>query len=70
MKGNSSNLTNPSEHSLLTKIVNTRIFTKDSLEKEVLLPSAFERVYAILLTNETIDLGLSQIVVSAVRNWF
>ena len=67
LKGNSSNLTNPSEHSLLTKILNTRIFTKDSLEKEVLLPSAFERVYAFLLNKNDVDLGLSQIVTSAVR---
>jgi len=45
LRGESMNSTNPSDHSLLVRFLKTRIFTKSSLPREVIVPSAFERVY-------------------------
>jgi hypothetical protein len=70
LKDKAPDLTNPSDHSLLMKILNTRIFTKGTLSREVLLPSAFERVYCTLLNDQSEDSGtlsISQLVIKAIR---
>jgi hypothetical protein len=54
LAGSAPDLTNPSDHGLLMKFLDTRTFNAATLSREVLLPSAFERVYCALLNNEDI----------------
>ena len=76
LRGRSSNKTNPSDHALLMKFFDTRAFTKGTLSKEVLIPSAFERVYCGIFNpnDATINdtpaesINISQITIKAVRS--
>ena len=75
LRGRSSDMTNPSDHALLMKFLNTRAFTKGTLSREVLLPSAFERVYCGIFNPADADLAgspaeninISQITIKAIR---
>jgi len=75
LRGRSSDKTNPSDHALLMKFLNTRAFTKGTLSREVLLPSAFERVYCGIFNPADSDLAgspaenlnISQITIKAIR---
>ena len=79
LKGTASNLTTPSNHSLLMKFLQTRAFTKGTLSREILMPSAFERVYCGFFNPEDITdsvsrsktsasvLSIAQLTISALR---
>jgi hypothetical protein len=54
LAGAAPDMTNPSDHGLLMKFLDTRAFNAATLSREVFLPSAFERVYCALLNNEDI----------------
>ena len=57
LRDQSPDKTNPSDHSLLIKFLDTRAFTRESLGKEVLLPSAFERIYCGVFNPSEISEG-------------
>lgn len=79
LRGKATDLTNPSDHSLLTKFLQTRAFTKGTLSREILMPSAFERVYCGIFNPEDINdsssrsktsasaLSIAQLTIKALR---
>jgi len=78
LQGNSPDLTNPSDHALLLKFLKTQAFNKASLQKEILIPSSFERIYCCFFDNNSITdtsknqyvakmLNINQLFVSAIR---
>lgn len=76
LQGRSSDMTIPSDHALLMKFLDTRAFTKGTLSKEVLLPSAFERVYCGIFNpadtsikgTSAENINISQITIKAIRS--
>jgi hypothetical protein len=75
LAGSAPDLTNPSDHGLLMKFLDTRAFNAATLSREVLLPSAFERVYCTILDNKKFPaterlaktLNINQLTIKAVR---
>lgn len=48
LRGNAANLTKPSDHSLLLKLLDSGIFTAGTSASRILTPDPFERVYCVI----------------------